>query len=246
MVVAAGQRAELPVEALAAGVVDAGLAPAVTAPVAPAIDEDLERGLVGEHGASLAHGDVVRGVEADGGDVAEGADVLALPGGAERVAAVFDQPQVVLLAESRDRVEIEDVAEGVGDHDGLDPGTVGLLKERGVDLEAGDSDVEEDGHEAVLEDRVDRSREARGDGDDLIAGLELAVAKLGRAQRGERDQVRGGAGVDQRGRPDADKAGKFALKLLRPAAGGEPGVEARLDDRADIFGVDDLATDLDA
>ena len=53
MVVAAGQSAELPVETLAAGVVDAGLAPAVAAPVAPTVDEDLQRRLAGEDGAAF-------------------------------------------------------------------------------------------------------------------------------------------------------------------------------------------------
>jgi hypothetical protein len=92
------------------------------------LDQDLRSGFVGEDGAAFAHGDVVRGIEADGGDVAEGADLLAAPGAAEGVAAVFDEPQVVLFAEGGDGVEIEDVAQGVGDHDGLGPRAVALLQ----------------------------------------------------------------------------------------------------------------------
>ena len=45
VVVAAGQVAQLPVESLAAGIVVAGIAPAVAAPVAEGIDEHLQRGL---------------------------------------------------------------------------------------------------------------------------------------------------------------------------------------------------------
>ena len=100
MIVAAGQLAQLPVEALAAGVVLARLAPAVAAPVAEGFDEGLEQRVVGEHRAAFAHGDVVRGIKADRGEVAEGADHLAVVRCAQGVAAVFDQPEVVLLAKA--------------------------------------------------------------------------------------------------------------------------------------------------
>ena len=41
-------------------------------------DQHLQGGLIGQHGSALAHGDVVRGIEADRGDVAEGANLPAL------------------------------------------------------------------------------------------------------------------------------------------------------------------------
>jgi len=50
---------------------------------------------------------VVRGVEAEGGDVAEGPDGLAVVAGAERVAGVLDEPEIVLLGDRRDRLEVE-------------------------------------------------------------------------------------------------------------------------------------------
>ncbi len=43
VVVATGERAELPIEALAAGVIDSWLAPAVSAPVAKRFDQGLEQ-----------------------------------------------------------------------------------------------------------------------------------------------------------------------------------------------------------
>ena len=52
MVVAVRQRAERPVEALAAGVVGAGAAPAVAAPVAERLGELLQQGAVGQDGAA--------------------------------------------------------------------------------------------------------------------------------------------------------------------------------------------------
>ena len=176
VVVAAGEGAELPVEALAAGVVDAGLAPAVAAPVAEAVDEDLEGWLVGEDGTALAHGDVVGGVEADGGDVAEGADLLALEGGSEGVAAVFDEPEVVFFAEGGDGFGVEGVAEGVGNHDGTGLLAAGLFEFGDVDFEGGEGNVDEDWDEAVLQDGVNGGGESGGYGDDFHAGLELAVA----------------------------------------------------------------------
>ena len=51
-----------------------------------------QSGFVGEEGAAFAHGDVVGRIEAERAEVAEGADVAAAPGGAQRVAAVLDQP----------------------------------------------------------------------------------------------------------------------------------------------------------
>jgi hypothetical protein len=61
VVVAAGQVAELPVEALAAGVVLARRAIAVAAPVAEGFDDARQQRIVGEYCAALARGDVVRG-----------------------------------------------------------------------------------------------------------------------------------------------------------------------------------------
>ena len=50
---------------------------------------------------------------------------LAAIGRAERVAAVLDQIQVVLFAERHHRVEVERIAQRVGDHDGA-----GLVADR--------------------------------------------------------------------------------------------------------------------
>ena len=56
----------------------------------------LSRPLLADDRAAFAHRDVVRRVEADGGEVAERADRLAVVRRADRVAAVLDQPQIVL------------------------------------------------------------------------------------------------------------------------------------------------------
>ena len=71
VIVALGQLAELPAEALAAGVVFAGGAPAVATPVAEALGVGFERWVLDDiHGAPLAHREVMRWIEGLGGDVA--------------------------------------------------------------------------------------------------------------------------------------------------------------------------------
>src|SRR5438128_158983 len=78
-----------------AGVLAAGIAPAVAAPVADRLDDPLQARPVREHGAALAHRDLVGRVEREGREVAERADGLAADPGAERVAAVLDEEEVV-------------------------------------------------------------------------------------------------------------------------------------------------------
>jgi len=114
-----------------------------------------------------------------------------------------------------------------------------------INLIGGQRHVQEDRDKPVLEDGVDGGGKACGDGDDLVAGLQSARAKLGRGQRGERNQVRRRAGVDQRSGAHTDEAGELALKLLRPAAGGEPAVQSGVHHGTHIGGVDDLTRDGD-
>ena len=118
MVVAGRKFAELLVEAFAAGVLVSRLTPAVAAPIAERFSDHFQLAVVADHGAALAHRDVVGGVEADGRELAERADRLAVVGAAERVAAVLDQEKVVGFAECADRRQIERVAERVGEHHG--------------------------------------------------------------------------------------------------------------------------------
>ena len=117
------------------------------------------------------------------------------------------EPEVVLFAEGGDGFGVEGVAESVGDHDGAGLFAAGLFEPGDVDLEGGEGDVDEDGDEAVLQDGVDGGREAGGYGDDFHAGFELAVEELGAGERGEGDEVGGGAGVDEGGGAEAEEAG---------------------------------------
>ena len=59
------------------------------------------------------------------------------------------------------------------------------------------SDVDEDRHEPVLDDRGHGARKAGGHRDHLVPGLETPVAELWRRQRRQRDQVRRRTRVDE-------------------------------------------------
>src|SRR5208337_4477813 len=99
VVVAVRQASPLPAKAFTAGVFPAGGAPAVAAPVPERFNQRAQQSLVRQHATTFTHGDVVRRIEADGGEIAESPDFLSAIGGAECVAAVFDQPQAMLLCE---------------------------------------------------------------------------------------------------------------------------------------------------
>src|SRR5450631_2013332 len=103
-------------------------------------------GFVGEYGTPLAHGDMVRGIEADGGDVSEGADLLAVVCGTKSIAAVFDEPKVVLPGKRRDGIDVENVAECMRDDDGFRFPAVRCFKLCRVNLITGNCDVDEDRH----------------------------------------------------------------------------------------------------
>ncbi len=179
MVVALRQVAELPTEALAAGIVFAGRAIAVAPPVAEGLGSPFEFGIVGEDRTALAHGDVVGRVKTQGADVAESADQLAVVGRAEGVAAILDQPELVFPAQRGNHIQVVGIAQGMGQHD-----CTGLRTDRGfdlggVDVVGAEFDIDENGNCAELQDGVDRGRETGGYGDDFISGLDRALAEAG-------------------------------------------------------------------
>ena len=125
VVVSAGQGTKLPLEAFAARIVFPGLAPAIAAPIAERLDQQLQVRLIRQHRPAFAEGDVMRRVETDGGNIAECTDMAPLPRRTQCVAAVLDQPQVVLPGKGSYCIQIEDVPQGMRDHDGP-----GLLAQR--------------------------------------------------------------------------------------------------------------------
>ncbi len=120
-------------------------------------------------------------------------------------------------------------AERVGQHDRPGPRRDGRPQLLRIGVVVAQPDVDEDRHQAVLDDRRDRAREAGGDRDDLVAGLEPAIAELRRGERRQRDEVRRRARVDEQGVGQAEVVGEAGLELLGVAAGRQVEVEARVD-----------------
>lgn len=189
VVVAIGQLTQLLAKAFAAGVVFTGLAIAVAAPVAKTLGNNFKLVVFGKHCAAFAHGDVVRGVKAQGRNVAKGADHLAAVSTAQRITAVFYQPQVVFFAQGRDDIQIEGVAQRVRQHDGFGLGANGRFDLAGVDVVGKAVHIHKHRYGAKLEDGVDGGGETGRHADDFIARLDRPVAQLGGRERAEGYEV---------------------------------------------------------
>jgi len=170
VIVTLRQIAQLPFKAAAAGVGFSGIAPAVTPPVAKRLGKFLEGRRLGQHASALTHGDVVRGVETGGCEVAESADAAALISGTDGIAAVLDNPEIVFGCEGHDGVEIKRIAQRVRQHDRSGAFGDGGFKLSYVNVVSGNLNVDEDRDEAVLEDGIDGCGESSGYGDDLVPG----------------------------------------------------------------------------
>ena len=227
VIVALGQVAEFPAETFAAGIVVSAGAPAVTAPIAEAFHERLERHVAHDiDRAPLAHREVMRRIKGLRGEVAEGAGKLTVIARTERVAVVLDEPEVVAAAELGDGREIEGVAQGVGHEDGFGfARNEGLFELIDAHVERDGIDIEKDGDAAVLNDGRNGRGKARRRGDDLIAGTDTARTELGAGQRGEGEQVGRRARVDEERFFDAEERRQLFFESLALGAEGEPEVE---------------------
>ena len=187
VIVSGRQRSELLAEPGTAGIALAARAVAVPAPVAEGAGDAAQLFVVGHDAATFAHGDVVRGIERHGAEMTERAGQPAAIPGAQRVAIVFDDPQVVFLRQVRHDVQIERHAERMRHHDRARPRSDRVAQLIGIRRVVAQVDVDEDRHEVVLQDRREGRRESGRDGDDLVARFEPPIAKLRRGERRQRD-----------------------------------------------------------
>ena len=141
----------------------------------------------------------------------------------------------MLLDQLHDRVEVEGHAERVRQHDRARARRDGRPQLVRIDVVVAQADVDEHGYQAVLYDRRHGAGEARGHGDDLVAGLEAALTELGRGERRNGHQVRRRTGIDEQGVREIEIVGDARLELLGEAAGGEIEVEARVDQVAQLL-----------
>jgi hypothetical protein len=112
VVVAEGQLAQLLAEAFVAGIVLAGLAVAITSPVSEALGNGLELFVIGKYRTALAHGDVVRRVKAQRGNVAKGAHHLtAVAWCPAHRSNLPPATACMLLAQGRHHVQVKGVTQ---------------------------------------------------------------------------------------------------------------------------------------
>lgn len=108
-------------------------------------------------------------VEAERGDIAKGTDHFAVVCRAQRVTAIFDQPQVVLFTQCFHLAQIEWVAQGVSEHDGLGLRRDGGFDQVCIDVVGVHFNIDEHRDRAELNDRVNSSRETRSNANDFVA-----------------------------------------------------------------------------
>ncbi|MCY1551022.1 hypothetical protein D9M68_873210 [compost metagenome] len=94
---------------------------------------------------------------------------------------------------------------------------------------------------AALQDRIHRRGEARRHADHLVAGLDCAVAELGRCQGRERDQIGRRAGVHGHQVLHTQITRETAFEQRIEAPRREPCVERRIDHQLHFGRADDLA-----
>lgn len=178
---------ELNVEHCGLDFVEAGVAADVAeyvfacgAVVGEGTDGACELFVVGGDGSGVAEcAEVFAGVEAVAGGVAERSGAAAVEEASVGLGVVFDEFEIVLLADAADLVGVGALAVEVHDHDGAGAGGDGCFDARGVDLIGGYVGLHEDGHEAVFGDGEDGCYVGVGGDDDFVAGLHDAHFDVG-------------------------------------------------------------------
>ena len=141
--------------------------------------------------------------------------------------------------------QVERISEGVRDGDRPCPGVEGGLDQIGADIVGGDVDIDEHRSEIVLQNWVDRRREAGGAGDDLVPRPQRPIAEQRARQRRHRQEIGGGPGIACDRPSRAEGAGERSFEGVVEAARRQPEVESRFDQQAHFRLAVDLAGDRD-
>jgi hypothetical protein len=157
----------------------------------------------------------VREEERERGGLPEGADVLPLPGGAQRLAAVLQQGQGVLLDDGRQPVHVAGVAQDVDGEDGAGAQRDLPLEVVQIHLEGGRVDVHQAHLVAGQHARPHLGRPRHGGYENLVQ------AGVRRAEAEGAQQVGAAAAVDHDGVLGAHPLGEGRLE------GGDAGAHRR-------------------
>ena len=159
-------------------VVLSGVAPAVSPPVPKGQDYFLQIVIVGQYGPTFAHGHVVGRVEAERGQIAEGARVFSVVPRAQGITVVLDEPETVIVCYLGDGAEVGWVAQGVGNENRFSFICNRIFEEIRLDVVRAQFHVYEHRNEIVLEDGVERRGEATRGGNDFVPGIEPSPSQL--------------------------------------------------------------------
>ena len=127
------------------------------------------RWIAGEHGASLAGGDLFVGIKTEDGEIAEAASTAPAKARADGLGCVFDEGQLMASREISKRIHLGRDAEGVNYKDGTSAGRDRALDGGGVEIERGGIDLNQNRRSAHLKYGVDDGHEGKRGKDDLIA-----------------------------------------------------------------------------
>ena len=171
-----GEGAVLCGKTLATGIVLPARAIAVAAPIADRARSPGKGIVIGEDTTPFAHRYVMRGVEGAGRYVAETSDHLPLIGRTQSVTAILYEPQIVLLHQFHDNIEIVRVAQRMGEEYSTGLGTDRVSKSIWIYIIGTYIDIDEHGYHSILDDRIQCRRKPRRDRNDLVAWLQCAIA----------------------------------------------------------------------
>ena len=127
-----------------------------------------------DDGSPFDAGDVLVGMEAEADEIAEAADALASPGGADGVRRILDDSQPVRVGEAIQPLHVHGQSRKMHRHDGSRARANGGLDRIEVDIAGIQSDVHEHGLRATSHDHVGRRGKAQCGRDDLITRTDVA------------------------------------------------------------------------
>ena len=172
---------------------------------------------------------MVRRIEAGSANIAPSASKasLAVNGilGAQCIAVILDQPQIMCIAEFLDRRQIKRIAQGMSNHDRLGLGRKGCFQSSNINVVLRNCHIHKHRHCTILDGRGHSGGETAGNRNDLIALLDLTVTQFRGSQRHKSNQVCGRSAVDQMSKLNTDPLCKLLFKLICKASGRQPEIQ---------------------
>lgn len=169
---------------------------------------------VSENGAAFSGRDLLVGVKAEDGEIAETPDATLIEFGADGFAGIFENDELMAIRELAESEHVGRNAEGMDDENGAGARREDALDGRRSEIESDRIDVREDRRGADLQDGIGDGNEGEGGNDDFVA---FADAK------GEQGHVKAGGSA-----ADGDGVGNGVIGGEGGFESGEFGAEAEV------------------